>query len=229
MIKTVRKKGLMPKSRADCEQTSQADEPKARTPYIDHKSVGARLRQARRSRELTLVQLSELSGITVSTISKAERGDIALTYDKFVALAHALKLEFDTLFQRAKGKAARPMPPTFTRSGKQLVYDTPHYEYGMIANDLVGKRMVPMRAHIHAQKLDDFADYIRHGGEEFVFLLHGRLELHFENGAIFRLNQGDSLYFDSAQGHVYISTGPTDAEVLVCCVDTDSQRPPLSL
>ncbi|KGW80477.1 helix-turn-helix family protein [Burkholderia pseudomallei MSHR456] len=176
-----------------------------------------------------MVQLSELSGIAVSTISKAERGDIALTYDKFAALAHALNVDFDTIFGREKKAAAGPMKPSLTRSGKQPIYDTPNYEYGMIANDLTGKRMVPMRAHIHARKLDDFPDYIRHSGEEFVFLLRGKLELRFENGSVFRLDQGDSLYFDSAMGHVYLSVGKEEAEVIVCCVDTDSHRPPQSL
>ncbi|CRY44886.1 helix-turn-helix family protein [Burkholderia pseudomallei ABCPW 1] len=167
--------------------------------------------------------------IAVSTISKAERGDIALTYDKFAALAHALNVDFDTIFGREKKAAAGPMKPSLTRSGKQPIYDTPNYEYGMIANDLTGKRMVPMRAHIHARKLDDFPDYIRHSGEEFVFLLRGKLELRFENGSVFRLDQGDSLYFDSAMGHVYLSVGKEEAEVIVCCVDTDSHRPPQSL
>ncbi|OMW46849.1 helix-turn-helix domain-containing protein [Burkholderia pseudomallei] len=198
-------------------------------PQIDHQSVGARLRHTRKSRDLTLVQLSELSGIAVSTISKAERGDIALTYDKFAALAHALNVDFDTIFGREKKAAAGPMKPSLTRSGKQPIYDTPNYEYGMIANDLTGKRMVPMRAHIHARKLDDFPDYIRHSGEEFVFLLRGKLELRFENGSVFRLDQGDSLYFDSAMGHVYLSVGKEEAEVIVCCVDTDSHRLPQSL
>ncbi|RZF25599.1 cupin domain-containing protein [Paraburkholderia sp. UYCP14C] len=196
---------------------------------IDNKSVGTRLRHARKSRDLTLMQLSELSGIAVSTISKAERGDIALTYDKFAALAHALSVDFDTIFGRAKKAAAGPMKPSLTRSGKQPIYDTPNYEYGMLANDLTGKRMVPMRAHIRARKLDDFPDYIRHSGEEFVFLLAGKLELRFENGSVFRLDQGDSLYFDSAVGHVYLSVGKEEAEVLVCCVDTDSHRPPQTL
>lgn len=36
---------------------------------------------------------------------------------------------------------------------------------------------------------------------------------------------GDSLYFDSAVGHVYLSLGDTDAEVLACCVDGDTRRP----
>ena len=70
-----------------------------------------------------------------------------------------------------------------------------------------------------------FADYIRHSGEEFVFVLSGELELRFENGHAYRLGAGDSLYFDSAVGHVYLSLGDTDAEVLACCVDGDSRRP----
>jgi len=106
-----------------------------------------------------------------------------------------------------------------------LLGDTPNYEYGMLANNLTGKRMVPMRAHIHARDVSDFAEYIRHSGEEFVFLLSGKLELRFENGKAFRLMPGDSLYFDSSVGHVYLSLSKEDAEVLACCVDTDAHRP----
>ena len=194
-------------------------------PALDHKLVGGHLRQARKARGLTLTELSERSGIAVSTISKAERGDIALTYDKFAALAHSLDLEFDAIFGRRRKPAAGAMKPSFTASGKQEIYDTPNYEYGMLANNLTGKRMVPMRAHIHARAVSDFPEYIRHPGEEFVFLLSGKLELRFENGKSFKLMPGDSLYFDSSVGHVYLSLSKDDAEVLVCCVDTGSHRP----
>ncbi|MBW0445461.1 XRE family transcriptional regulator [bacterium M00.F.Ca.ET.228.01.1.1] len=194
-------------------------------PALDHKLVGGHLRQARKARGLTLAELSERSGIAVSTISKAERGDIALTYDKFAALAHSLELEFDAIFGRRRKPAAGAMKPSFTAAGKQHVYDTPNYEYGMLANNLTGKRMMPMRAHIHARAVADFPEYIRHSGEEFVFLLAGELELRFENGKSFRLMPGDSLYFDSSVGHIYLSVGDEDADALVCCVDTDQQRP----
>ncbi|ERJ38951.1 transcriptional regulator, XRE family with cupin sensor [Burkholderia sp. AU4i] len=207
----------MPKS------TVPVPPPTDTAPQLDHQTVGARLRDARKSRGLTLAQLSERSGIAVSTISKAERGDIALTYDKFAALTHALALDFDTMFGRPAPAGA--MTPSFTPAGQQMVYDTPNYAYGMLANDLTGKRMVPVRGRIHARKLSDFADYIRHSGEEFVFVLSGELELRFENGHAYRLGAGDSLYFDSAVGHVYLSLGDADAEVLACCVDGDARRP----
>lgn len=197
----------------------------AAPPALDHKTVGAHIRQARKQRGLTLTELSERSGIAVSTISKAERGDIALTYDKFAALAHSLELDFDAIFGRRRKAAARPLKPTFTASGKQAIYDTPNYEYGMLANNLTGKRMVPMRARIRARTVSDFPEFIRHSGEEFVFLLNGKLELRFENGKSFKLMPGDSLYFDSSLGHVYLSLSKEDAEVLVCCVDADDNRP----
>ena len=192
---------------------------------IDHKAVGERLRSARKARGLTLMALSEQSGIAVSTISKAERGDIALTYDKFAALTHALQLEVEAIFGRSKPVAVGGVSPAFTPAGQHVVYDTPNYEYGMLANDLAGKRMVPMLARIHAKSADDFPQYIRHVGEEFVYLLRGALELRFENGAVFSLAPGDSLYFDSSVGHLYISTGDGDAEAMVCCVEGDAPRP----
>jgi mannose-6-phosphate isomerase-like protein (cupin superfamily)/lambda repressor-like predicted transcriptional regulator len=198
--------------------TSAATSPSA-PPHIDHEVVGARLRAARKARGLTLAELSMQSGVAISTISKAERADIALTYDKFAALAHALQLDFADIFGQRGEAPAEPMTPAFTAAGTQVVYDTPNYEYGLLAHDLTGKRMVPILSHIRARELADFPDFIRHAGEEFVFLLSGSLRLHFENGSEFTLAPGDSLYFDSSVGHIYLSVGEQDAQVLVCCVD----------
>ncbi|UGS89460.1 XRE family transcriptional regulator (plasmid) [Ralstonia wenshanensis] len=200
----------------------QADPPIDEVPaQLNHQEVGARIREARKARGLTLQELSERSGVALSTISKAERGDIALTYEKFAGLAQALGLEFEQLLGRRRTPDAGPLRPTFTPSGGQVIYDTPNYEYGMLADALTGKRMLPMRAHIRARSVDDFPDYIRHPGEEFVFVLGGEIELRFENGDAFRLAPGDSLYFDSAVGHVYLSVSKEDAEILACCTGTD--------
>lgn len=202
----------------------QPDPPIDETPgQLNHQEVGARIREARKARGLTLQELSERSGVALSTISKAERGDIALTYEKFAGLAQALGLEFEQLLGRRRTPDAgpiHPIRPTFTPSGGQVIYDTPNYEYGMLADALTGKRMLPMRAHIRARSVDDFPDYIRHPGEEFVFVLGGEIELRFENGEAFRLAPGDSLYFDSTVGHIYLSVSEEPAEILACCTGT---------
>lgn len=212
----------MPSSQSTSRNTASDPSPLV----LDLQTVGGLLRKQRKAHRLTLAELSTRSGIAVSTISKAERGDIALTYDKFAALAQALRIDFDEIFGRpSKATPERSITPTVTRSGEQAIYGTPNYEYGMLANALSGKRMVPLRGRIHARKAEDFADYVRHAGEEFVFVLSGKLRLQFEDGKIFTLARGDSLYFNSAIGHVYLSAGKEDAEVLVCCVDADPHRP----
>ncbi|QHE91184.1 helix-turn-helix domain-containing protein [Pandoraea fibrosis] len=196
-----------------------------RDSQVSHETVGARLRNARTANGLTLKALSERSGVAVSTISKAERGDIALTYDKFGALARALGLDYSAIFGHDNVELSAGISPSFTEAGKQAIYETPNYRYGMIASDLANKRMVPMRAHIRARKLEDFPDYIRHAGEEFVFVLSGNLLLQFENGSKFRLAPGDSLYFDSGVGHVYLSEHDDGVDAIVCCVDVNTPGP----
>ncbi|GAA4055232.1 hypothetical protein GCM10023063_49770 [Arthrobacter methylotrophus] len=91
----------------------------------------------------------------------------------------------------------------------------------MLADALTGKRMLPMRAHIRARSVERLSRLHPPPWRGFVFVLCGEIELRFENGDAFRLTPGDSLYFDSAVGHVYLSVSKEDAEILACCTGTD--------
>lgn len=57
-----------------------------------------------------------------------------------------------------------------------------------------------------------------------MLVLAGKLQLQFEDGQSFVLARGNSLYFNSAIGHVYLSASKQDAEVLVTCVDGHGAR-----
>ena len=54
---------------------------------------GRRVRALRTERGWTLQELSERSGLAISTISKAERGIIALTYDRLSLLANGFGVD----------------------------------------------------------------------------------------------------------------------------------------
>ncbi len=192
-------------------------------PAIDRADVGARLRRRRQANGLTLKELSERSGVTLSMISKAERGEVALTYDKFAALARALGMDFRDLFGQADETSAAG-GVSFTPAGQHVLYRSGNYGYGMLATDLTGKRMVPMRATISARRVEDFADYIRHPGEEFVYLLTGELRICFEDGREAVMQPGDSLYFHSSTGHIYLSVGAGDAEAIIVCTDETGEK-----
>lgn len=185
---------------------------------IDRAALGRHLRAIRRARGWTLQEVSHRTGLAVSTISKAERGLIGLAYDKFILLAQKLELDVSELFQPG-GRGYANTTLSVTRAGGAPTYETETYVYRMLASDLRSKRMVPMWGKIKAHDARAFSDFISHPGEEFLFVLDGTLTVHLEDRAPIKLERHDSMYFDSAIGHVYVSAGAEDTTILVVCVD----------
>jgi quercetin dioxygenase-like cupin family protein len=58
---------------------------------------------------------------------------------------------------------------------------------------------------------------IRHGGEEWIYVTKGEIEVYSEFYQPERLQVGDSIYLDSRMGHAYISKSKGGAEVVSVC------------
>ena len=178
---------------------------------------GRRLRQLRRDRDWTLAEVAERSGLAISTISKAERGVISLTYDRLSQLAQGLEVDLAAFFN-AEGQSFEPGSFAVARKGEFKRQETPNYVYEMLFPDLWNKAMVPMMGSLKARELVDFEDFVRHPGQEFLVVMEGVVTVFAEGRDPVRLEAGDSLYFDSAVGHLYASDGDRDARILVVCV-----------
>jgi len=188
----------------------------------DRERVGERLRAIRKRLALTLKALSARSGVALSTLSKIELGQISVSYEKFAAVARALDVDIAALFGPNAGAAPNDgRRPVVVRSTLAAAprYDAENYDYRMLATAFPGKRMTPLHGTIVARRLAQFPDYIRHPGQEFVMVLSGRVHIHFETGEIIELARQESAYFDSGVGHVYLSTGKADAQVVVVMTD----------
>ncbi|MDB5733092.1 MAG: family transcriptional regulator [Variovorax sp.] len=85
--------------------------------------------------------------------------------------------------------------------------------YEFLGTEAVGKQMTPALGKVHARKIDK-EDFVRHAGEEFILVLSGSIEVHFDTGEVVRLKRGDSLYFDSRIGHAYMSVSRQLARVV---------------
>lgn len=185
---------------------------------LDRERVGERLRMLRKSQGLTLKALSECSGVALSTLSKIELGQISVSYEKLAAAAHALNVDIAQLFDaRASMANAGSRAAVVVRTTPQEAprYDADNYDYRMLATDFPAKRMTPLLGTIVARDLSSFADYVRHAGQEFVLVLSGKVRILFETGEAIELARRESAYFDSGVGHVYLSTGKGDAQVVV--------------
>lgn len=176
-------------------------------------ALPAKLRQLRRDAGLTLQQLSKRSGISVSTLSKIENGQLSPTYEKIAALARGLDINVGELFSAAP----KPTPlgrRSVTRSGQGLRHDTRQYVYEILHGDLADKLFIPLITTIKAHDSKEFPELLRHDGEEFMYVLSGQVVVHTDFYAPLELACGDSCYFDSTMGHACISSGETDAVIL---------------
>lgn len=179
-------------------------------------AFGQRLRQLRQERGLTLTECSALTGLAISTLSKAERGLMALTYDRLTQLASGLGLDLNALFG-SEGEKFNPDSVAVARRGDFQLLETPNYSYEILFPEIWAKAMTPMTGLVRARSRLDFKDFIRHDGQEFVFVLSGQLTLHCEGREPIALAAGESAYFDSGMGHVYTAAGEEDARILVVC------------
>jgi DNA-binding XRE family transcriptional regulator len=191
-------------------------------PLLDRAAVGRRLRQVRKARQLTLKQLSEASGVPVSTLSKMELAQVSVSYEKLAAAARALNVDIAQLF-RASGTADTPVPVTVVVDSLAAVagYSTGTYDYHPIAGAFPERRMTPAYARIIARERGQFDDFIRHPGQEFALVLSGRVRIEFETGEAVSIGPQETAYFNSQVGHIYLSESEDGGDAQVMVVMTD--------
>lgn len=194
---------------------------------IDRVLVGARLRAHRKQQKLTLKQVSDKSGVALSTLSKMELGQATVSYDKLAAAARVLNISLPQLFNPEAAPEQLAQPTVVSNKISETTgYATGSYEYHPIAGEFPGRSMMPIYARIRARELSEFEDFIRHPGQEFAMVLSGRIRIHFENGEEISLGERETAYFNSEIGHIYLAEGKEDAEVIAVMSEPKENEPP---
>ncbi|ANF58128.1 helix-turn-helix domain-containing protein [Halotalea alkalilenta] len=188
-----------------------------RKPFIEPLRLGERLKAFRLARQWTLEEVSQRTGLARSTLSKIENDQTSPTFAVVQKLANGLGLDLPQLLKRPGGVQRTAGRRDLTRRNEGKPHPTPTYEHELLSWQLAHKRMVPFKTIVHARSIDDFSDWVRHGGEEFLMVLEGSILLYSEFYEPLRLDAGDSLYFDSDMGHAKVSISEQDAVVLSVC------------
>ncbi len=189
-------------------------------------SPGATIRALRLGKGLTLAQVSERTGLAVSTLSKLEIGSVSLSYDKLMLISKGLGVDMASLVdpkpQTARGIGMAAGRRTVQRAGEGQLVETHSYRQMYLATELLNKKMTPMFVEIRARTLEEFSrefgGLIRHPGEEFTFVIEGELDFLSELYAPVRLRAGDSIYFDSEMGHAYLKASEGPCRLVCSCV-----------
>ena len=175
--------------------------------------LGQRVRDLRRAKGRTLDQAATQAGLARSTLSKIENGQMSPTYDVVKKLAEGLKITVPQLFTPA-GSPQVSGRMAVTKSGTGQGHVTATYEHELLANGLTQKHMLPYRATIRARSMDEFNGWVRHEGEEFLYVLTGVIRLYTEFYEPQDLRRGDSAYYDATMGHNVISLSDEAATIL---------------
>lgn len=186
---------------------------------------GAALKTFRTERNLTLAELAQRTGLPVSTLSKLENGKMELTVDKLLRITLALDINAADIFtppgHQYAGETSRRR--SITRRGEGKIVHSSNGSYIYQAYDLLNKSLTPMIAEITARSIEEFGEFHRHQGEEFVYVIEGELALYTDTYTPAYLSPGDSIYFDSNMGHAYVALGEGPCRILTVFSTSDSE------
>jgi len=173
--------------------------------------VGARLRNLRRARALTLAELAEATGTSQATLSRLESGQRRADLELLLRLAQVFRVTLDELVDA---------PPT----GDPRVHARPIVRYGMTWVPLT-RRPGGLRAYkviIPGGSARDAVSLQTHQGYEWMYVLDGRLHLRLGEHDL-TLTPGEVAEFDTHTPHAFTNPGSTPTELLML-VSAEGQR-----
>jgi transcriptional regulator with XRE-family HTH domain len=169
-------------------------------PVLD--AVGPRLRALRQERKTTLAQLSESTGISVSTLSRLESGQRRPTLELLLLLARVHQVPLDELVDAPDTGDPRIHPRPIKRNGMTFIPLT-RRPGGLQAY----KQIIPPGQPVARPEPKV------HEGYEWLYVLSGRLRLILGEHDVV-LTAGEVAEFDTHVPHWVGNAGSTPVEII---------------
>ncbi|TDN92165.1 helix-turn-helix domain-containing protein [Microbacterium sp. BK668] len=171
--------------------------------------IGARLRDARLARGLSVRGLAQALGVSASLISQIETGKTQPSVSTLYAIVSELGVSIDELL--GVGRVPEPAPQSTTVAAVQRSHENPVIEMEngvkwerLAAGDGAADALLVTYAPGASSSVE--GRLMRHAGVEYAYLLEGELTLQLDFDTHV-LHPGDSLHFDSIRPHLYVNRG----------------------
>jgi DNA-binding transcriptional MerR regulator/quercetin dioxygenase-like cupin family protein len=173
--------------------------------------VCRKLRSLRHGAGKTLEQVAGDIGIAASVLSTLERTSQGVS----IAVLHNLAEYFGTTVSSLSGEDEL-RERTLIRAGEWRSWPrtTPGVTVQLLAE---GKKQMDCHRFVLAPGASSEGAY-GHEGEEFVYVLSGRVEFVLDGDQFYDLSPGDSLYFDSRRRHAW--SNRHDGETVLLWINT---------
>jgi transcriptional regulator with XRE-family HTH domain len=182
--------------------------------------LGDRLREFRLDRNLTLKQVSDETGLSVSFLSLVERDKVSISVDNLERLARYYGVRLVHLFQGVEDSSV------LITHGSQLPIEETNPQKSISDITLLsyrsGARMEPILVRI-APGMGD-SDFRTHDGDVLLYAVSGCIRLYSQKGEINELVTGDAAYYYGFPGR-RIENASTEVPAVLLMVTV----PPIGL
>ena len=160
--------------------------------------IGSKIRKLRKSKKMSIAQLSEISNLSTGLISQVERNKVVPSINAMLKIVNALGVTMGYFFDEKKDIA------TIVRKDERriIVTDDKSRIYELLNpthNRKIEFILIKLNGCINRKE-----DAISHEGEECGYVIKGSMVVIIEDKR-YVLHEGDSIYFDSSKPHVYES------------------------
>lgn len=167
-------------------------------------SLGFRIRELRQNRNLTLEQVAEETGFSVSFLSMVERDKASISVDNLEKIARYYKVHMVHFFSGPESS-----PVLITRRAEIL--DSFQHKNGgpaavTLLSNLPNARMEPLLVAIAPGQEEPH--FRKHEADVLVYVLEGSARLISESGEELELNQGDLAYYINQPHRRFANASP---------------------
>ena len=161
-------------------------------------NIGKLLKNLRLEKRLTLKELAQKTGLSISFLSQVENSKSSITLQSLSKIADALEVSRSYFFPEAEP------PKSFVRKKTkgEITLNQSNFIYQSLSNNLSNPLFEPMLVVLlpNNQKTTSST----HKGQEFVYVLEGTLTLIY-NDEEHELESGDSFHMDSTTPHTWFN------------------------
>ncbi len=181
--------------------------------------IGAKIRQFRKQRRMTLDDLSKKSGVALATLSRIETGRMTGTLQSHIRICQTLGINLPQLYSNINvASPASPVEIKSTKRHSDVFVHNKLSSYEILTSGVLSKRMMPTMVKIDRGG-STHKEQAPQGVEKFIYILEGTAEALIADKK-YILKRGDTLYFDASVAHIFKNAGAREVKYL--CISSPS-------
>ncbi len=167
------------------------------------KIVGEKIKSLRETKNITIDELADRSGLAVEQIHRIEANIDLPSLAPLIKIARVLGVRLGTFLddQNELGPVVcRKAEASDTISfSNNAIHSRRHMQYHSLSKSKADRHMEPFIIDVEATTDTDFV-LSSHEGEEFIMVMEGVMEISYGKNT-YVLEEGDSIYYDSIVPH----------------------------